>query len=114
MAAQTIREGRANLLDDGNAAAVVALSVLKKEYASLTAWFEHGYKGSDPLHRPYWRRAIIERSWCNMVRAMAACEEKPFATGLVDTALWAVDNPDVFPDGLKVGNRQDSGNVRAR
>lgn len=88
-----------------------ALAALKDGYAGASAWFEFAHRDSTgfPLHptplipRPAWRRTIIDRFVANTWRSLAKASPRPFALTGVDTALFAVSDPDEAPEGLRMG-----------
>lgn len=95
-AAERLAAARAEL--DG-----LALGVLKDAYSGATAWFEYGPQPPHPLHRPHWRRTILDRHAANTYRALRKAEPGPFAWTEIDAALFAVDAPDQAPAGPRLG-----------
>lgn len=102
---QTLRDGRASLLAraGGSAAHAAALAALKDGYATATAWFEFGPRAPEPLGRPYWRRAVIDRFVANTYRALSRCEPAPLVWGHVDTAGFVLGAPSDVPAGMRLG-----------
>lgn len=80
----------------------LALDVLKTAYAGATAWLEYG-PGSGPLHRPHWRRTVIDRHVANTFRGLARAATPPLALTAVDCALFVLGAPDEAPAGLRLG-----------
>lgn len=94
-AAERVRDAREQL-------AGPALEALKVGYAAATAWFEFGPR-TGPLARPHWRRSIIDRAVANTYRGLSKCTPAPLALADIDTAVFAVAEPDAVPDGLRLG-----------
>jgi hypothetical protein len=81
-----------------------ALLAVKHTYAESVAWFEFSHKGDDyPLHRPYWRRAIIDKHVANTYRGVLRCPDPPLAQTDIDTVWWPVPHPDAHPPELRIG-----------
>ncbi len=91
------------MIADPRPAAQVALSALKAGYAAATSWFEYGPQPPAALARPRWRRAILDRYAANTWRSLAKADIAPFGLTDVDAALFAVDQPDRVPEGLRAG-----------
>lgn len=100
-AAKRLNAARASL--DG-AAGRLAWAAVKDGYATVTGQMGFTLQPPDPLARPDWARAIWDRNAANTWRALDRCPQRPFALTHIDTALFAVDNPDAVPTGLDVSH----------
>lgn len=100
-AAERIAGARHLLAANEDAAAAVTLAALKEAYAGATAWFEYGPQHPDPLARPSWRHTILDRYVANTWRALSQAIPGPFALTEIDAALFALNEPDEFPLGLR-------------
>lgn len=87
----------------GTPADRIALDVVKVGYAAAVAWLEYGPGPGDALHRPHWRRTLLDRHVANTYRGLQKATTAPFALTGVDCALFAVDGPDTVPEGLRIG-----------
>lgn len=101
-AAARLAGAREALGADPRPGAQAALRVVKDAYASATAWFEYPPR-LKPLCRPAWRRTIIDRTAANLYRSLAKASPGPFAVCGIDAALFALDQPDAWPDEIRAG-----------
>jgi hypothetical protein len=105
-AAKRLRAAREQLLDYPQ-----ALDVLKDGYAGGLAWLEFGPQ-EGVFHRPSWRRTVLGKFWASTARHLL--QTPPLAYGDVDTAAFAVSDPDEVPAGLKVDGKLGSWKPKGR
>lgn len=76
---------------------------LKRAYSQLTAWLQgFGPAPPDPLARPAWGAAIVDRHAANTWRGLRGCPVVALAEN--DCAVFVVDGPEGVPAGLRVGS----------
>lgn len=105
-AAKRLRAAREHLQDYPQ-----ALDVLKDGYAGGLAWLEFGPQ-EGVFHRPSWRRTVLGRFWASTSRHLL--ETPALAYGDVDTAAFAVSDPEEVPGGLRVDGRLGSWKPKGR
>lgn len=99
-AGKRLGEARAALEAGGH---LEAARALKAAYAAATAWLEWGPGPGAPLHRPDWRRTVVDRFVANTWRGLSAVWPGPVALSGIDCAVMLVRDPDAAPGGLKLG-----------
>lgn len=99
-AGKRLGEARAALEAGGH---LTAARALKAAYAAATAWLEWGPAPPAPLHRPDWRRTVVDRFVANTWRGLAGVWPPPLALSGIDCAICLVAEPEGAPGGLRLG-----------
>lgn len=99
-AGKRLGEARAALEAGGH---LTAARALKAAYAAATAWLEWGPGPGAPLHRPDWRRTVVDRFVANTWRGLERVWPPPLALSGIDCAIMLVRHPRAAPAGLKLG-----------
>jgi hypothetical protein len=95
--AERIRAAREALALDPSPAARAALAIVKTGYSAALGWCEYSNRPPDPLARPYWNRAVIDRFGANAWRSLETAEPAPFAWVDIDACLFATGDSSMAP-----------------
>lgn len=97
-AARVLRDARELLAD-----CPPALDALKGTYVRAVAWFESGAPPGELLHRPHWRRSILDRHVANTWRRLHDTPAGPLAQSDIDAVYYPVDETGTPPPGMRLG-----------